>query len=239
MAIFLKAKWQNIIMANYTVPESLLLPYLPKGIELDLFENKAYISLVGFLFKKTKLFNIPIPYFGTFEEVNLRFYVKRKEGNELKRGVVFINETVPYKVVAYLANKLYNESYSTVKTRHKFEFKNELKKIEYQWQLNNKWNRIYAEAKNVAKSMVPGSLEEFIYEHYYGYAKVNQQETEEYKIYHPSWKVNTILQSDIICDFKSMYGNSFEYLNEQIPKSIFIAEGSAIEINWKRTKITE
>jgi uncharacterized protein YqjF (DUF2071 family) len=237
MAIFLKANWENIVMANYIVPQNLLLPYLPKGIEVDMFENNAYISLVGFMFKNTKLFNVPIPHFGTFEEINLRFYVKRKNGNEYKRGVVFTNETVPFKIVAYIANKLYHESYSTVDTQHCWEYTSELKKIEYQWQVNKKWNRIYVEAKNKANTIVTGSLEEFIYEHYYGYAKINEHETEEYKIYHPSWKINSVLHSAISCDFKTMYGNEFEYLNQLQPQSVFIAEGSGVAVNWKRTKI--
>jgi uncharacterized protein YqjF (DUF2071 family) len=237
MAIFLKANWENIIMANYIVPQSLLLPYLPKGIELDLFENNAYVSLVGFMFKNTKLFNIPIPYFGTFEEINLRFYVKRKDGDAFRRGVIFINETVPYKIVAYLANKLYHESYSAVRTKHDWKLTHELKKIEYQWQVNKYWNRIYVEAKTETNKIVVGSLEEFIYEHYYGYAKANKEETEEYKIYHPSWNVSSVLQSEINCDYKIMYGDAFSYLNTIKPQSVFIAEGSAVEINWKRERI--
>lgn len=237
MSIFLKARWENIVMINYIVPPSLLLPYLPKGIELDLFENNAYVSLVGFMFKKTKLFNIPIPYFGNFEEINLRFYVKRKNDNQLKRGVVFINETVPYKIVAYLANKLYHESYSTVSTKHRWEFTSELKKIDYQWKIRKNWNRIYVEAKKSSYTILKGRLEEFIYEHYYGYAKINDHETEEYKIHHPSWRVNDVLLSDIQCDFKAMYGSSFECLNTIKPQSVFIAEGSDVQINWKREKI--
>ena len=79
--IFLKADWENLIMANYTVNPSVLLPFLPKGVEIDTYQGKAYVSLVGFMFKNTRLFNIPIPYLGTFEEINLRFYVKRKDGN--------------------------------------------------------------------------------------------------------------------------------------------------------------
>ena len=75
MTVFLKAKWEDIIMANYEIAPELLLPFLPKGLTLDFYEGKAFVSLVGFMFKKTKLFNLPIPYFGTFEEINLRFYV--------------------------------------------------------------------------------------------------------------------------------------------------------------------
>jgi uncharacterized protein len=106
MATFLKANWENIIMANYAVEAEVLKPFLPRGVELDLDNGKAYVSLVGFMFKNTRVFKVPIPYFGSFEEINLRFYVKRKEGDIEKRGVVFINETIPYKLVAWMANKL-------------------------------------------------------------------------------------------------------------------------------------
>ena len=58
---FLSARWENLIMANYAVDPKVLLPYLPKGVELDMYNNKAYVSLVGFMFKKTSLFQIPIP----------------------------------------------------------------------------------------------------------------------------------------------------------------------------------
>ena len=119
MALFLKANWENIIMANYEIDPKILSPFLPKGVELDLFKGKCYISLVGFMFKNTKLFNVPIPFFGNFEEINLRFYVKRtKKELSLKRGVVFINETIPYPIVAWIANKLYNEHYTVVPTKH-------------------------------------------------------------------------------------------------------------------------
>ena len=97
---FLKARWENLIMANYSIDPTILLPYLPAGVELDLYDGKAYVSLVGFMFKRSRIFNIPIPFMGTFEEVNLRFYVKRKVNDTYRRGVVFINETVPYKPVA-------------------------------------------------------------------------------------------------------------------------------------------
>ena len=104
MNTFLTARWENLIMANYEVNPDVLLPYLPKGVELDFFDGKTYVSLVGFMFKKTKIFHIPIPFLGTFEEVNLRFYVKRTEGDTIKRGVVFINEIVHCQLVAWLAN---------------------------------------------------------------------------------------------------------------------------------------
>jgi uncharacterized protein len=237
MAIFLKANWENIVMANYEIDPKILQPYLPKGVELDLYEGKAYLSLVGFMFKNTRLFNIPIPYLGTFEEINLRFYVVRKEGGHTKRGVVFINETIPYRLVAWVANKLYKEHYTTIPTKHDIKIGEHNKEIRYEWLQKGKWNSIELSTTTANAAMQQDSFEEFIFEHYYGYTKIDEQNTEEYRLHHPSWRVNTITKSAINCDFKAMYGNDFEVLNQTQPTAIFIAEGSGVSVEWKRNRL--
>jgi uncharacterized protein YqjF (DUF2071 family) len=238
MALFLKANWENIIMANYEIDPKLLVPVLPKGVELDLFDGKCYVSLVGFMFKNTKLFNVPIPFFGNFEEINLRFYVKRKEENGItKRGVVFINETIPYPIVAWVANKLYNEHYTVVPTKHEISTEKSSRKVKFEWLLNQKWNSIAVTTSTKSEKMKPNSLESFIYEHYYGYTKIGKNETEEYKLQHRSWNISEVLDYQIDCDFDAMYGKSFSVLNQTKPAAVFIADGSAVGIEWKRTKI--
>lgn len=231
---FLSAKWENLIMANYTVHPDILKRYLPKGVELDFYNDKVCVSLVGFMFKKTSLFKIPIPFLGTFEEINLRFYVKRIEGNTIKRGVVFINETVPYKPVAWLANKLYKEHYTAIPTKNKIEIGESEKKIRYEWKINNAWNHLSVIANSEKEQMLPGTIEEFIFEHYYGYTKINSLLSQEYKVNHPSWQVNKVKDYSINCDFISMYGNDFSILNNQQPDSVIMAEGSEVTVNWKR-----
>jgi uncharacterized protein YqjF (DUF2071 family) len=167
------------------------------------------------MFKNTSLFNLPIPFLGTFEEINLRFYVKRIEGDTIKRGVVFINETVPYKPVAWLANKLYKEHYIAIPTKNKISISPQIKSIRYDWKINQNWNFIKVEASNHKEAMLPGSVEEFIFEHYYGYTKINEEQSQEYRVNHPRWEVNKVLDYAIDCDFKAMYGEAF--------------------VNWKRT----
>jgi uncharacterized protein len=237
MAIFLKADWKNIIMANYAVPQQALQPYLPFGTELDLYNGEAYVSLVGFLFKNTRLFNIPIPYFGNFEEVNLRFYVTRKEGGTIKRGVVFINETIPYKPVAWMANKLYKEHYTVVPTKHNISYQQQTKTIDYFWKKDNEWMQLGVTAATIPAPMQPQSFEAFIYEHYFGYTKINEHTTEEYKINHPTWQIHHVVKANINCNFASMYGPGFAFLQQQQAHSVFMAEGSAITVNWKRHRI--
>ncbi len=233
---FLSARWEQLIMANYAVNPQILQPYLPKGVELDYFNDTAFVSLVGFMFKNTRLFNIPIPFLGTFEEINLRFYVKRKDGNAFKRGVVFINETVPYKPVAFIANKLYKEHYISIPTKSKINVTASNKTIQYDWKINNGWNKLSVNTPNSAAPMIEGSIEEFIFEHYYGYTKINDQLTQEYKVNHPRWLINKVNNYSVDCDFKSMYGIEFEYLKDKAPHSVIVAEGSAVSVDWKRSK---
>jgi uncharacterized protein YqjF (DUF2071 family) len=232
---FLSARWENLVMANYEVDPEVLKSYLPHGVELDLYNGKTYVSLVGFMFKQTSLFHIPIPFFGTFEEVNLRFYVKRLEGDFIKRGVVFINETVPHKLVAWLANKLYKEHYIAIPTKNEIDITGRSKKIRYQWKINKEWNHIAVNAAKENEPMLPESIEEFIFEHYYGYTKINNRLSQEYRVNHPRWRVNKVIDHSIHCDFKSMYGNDFAFLGNRQPHSVIIAEGSPVTVKWKRT----
>ena len=233
---FLKARWENLIMANYSIEPEKLLPYLPKGTELDFYEGKAFVSLVGFLFKGTRIFGLPIPFFGTFEEINLRFYVIRKVGDEVRRGVVFVNETVPNKFVAWVANYLYKEHYVAVPTTHEWSFDEEIKHVKYQWISEKSWKSIYVEARLKNSPIKTGSAEEFIFEHYYGYTRVNGQTSEEYQVQHPSWKLNAVTRYKIDCNFETMYGKDFAFLNNVEPDSVFLAEGSAVSVKWKRNR---
>lgn len=234
MMDFLNARWENLIMANYEIEPTVLFPFLPNGVEIDTYQGKAYVSLVGFLFKDTSLFKVPIPYLGTFEEINLRFYVIRKQGNQIKRGVVFINETIPYKPVAFVANWLYKEHYISIPTKHSWNISDKSKEIEYQWKLKNDWFKLKINASPQKESMAQGSIEEYIFEHYYGYTKVDEHTSQEYKVKHPRWQTNKITDYEIVCDFGKMYGQPFEFLNNQQPANVIMAEGSEVSVKWKR-----
>jgi len=236
METFLSAQWENLVMANYAVPPDVLKPYLPHGVTLDLYNDKAYVSLVGFMFKHTRLFKLPIPFLGTFEEINLRFYVKSTKGDVVKRGVVFINETVPYQAVAWLANKLYKEHYLAIPTKNRIEILRDEKKIRYEWKINKQWNHLEVNTSAVSESMLNNSIEAFIFEHYYGYTKISDNVSQEYKVNHPRWLINQVNDYTIQCDFKEMYGNDFSFLNSAQPDSVIFAEGSPVTVNWKRTK---
>jgi uncharacterized protein YqjF (DUF2071 family) len=230
---FLEAEWKNLIMANYEIDASILKPYLPSNTEPDYFRGKAFVSLVGFLFAETKLLGIKIPFHINFEEVNLRFYVKHRDQGVEKRGVVFIKEIVPRYAISFIANTLYRENYCTMPMTSAFKTGKDLA-VSYGWKSPKKWNTIEAVAEPTAIPILPGSEEEFIAEHYYGYSRFNDRKTYEYKVAHPRWNVYPVKNYVIDCDFEELYGKSFGFLQSALPSSVFLAQGSAIAISDKR-----
>lgn len=232
---FLKAEWRKLVLANYEVRPELLQAYLPKGTELDYWNGTLYVSLVGFRFVNVKLLGIKIPFHTHFEEVNLRFYVRRKEAGEWRRGVVFIKEIVPRHAITFVANTLYAENYVTHRMNHEWLIKDNTQKISYTWEQGKHRHSMTVNTELSSFELQRGSEEEFITEHYWGYTKVNERKTYEYEVTHPKWEAYPIQSFDINVDFGLAYGDAFKYLNQQAPLSVMLAEGSEITVENKRS----
>lgn len=231
---FLKAEWRKLAFANYSINPDLLIKHLPFGTELDLWEGKCYVSLIGFMFLNTKLLGMRIPFHSNFEEVNLRFYVKRLEKRQWKRGVVFIKEIVPKPALTFVANTIYKENYETLPMRHEWNEKEDSRSVKYEWKKKNRWHSFKVIADLKSSDILKNSETEFITEHYWGYAKVNSQTTNEYEVTHPRWKHYKVQHTEIDVDFEAIYGNEFGFLTQQEPLSVMLAEGSVITVEGKK-----
>lgn len=231
---FLEAEWENLALFNYEVDKEVLEKYIPAGTEIDIWNNKCYVSLVGFMFKNTRVLGLKIPFHINFEEVNLRFYVKRFENGEWKRGVVFIKEIVPKKAITFIANTLYQEHYETQEMRHEIIENENSNTFIYQWKNDKEWNTIEIETKNSLNKIEIDSEAEFITEHYFGYTKIDETTTFEYEVTHPRWEQLEVLNHKIDIDFKKTYGGDFEFLQNTKPMSVFLAKGSKITVKNKR-----
>ena len=230
----LTAESKNLALINYEIDAEILENYIPKGTEIDTWNNKCYISLVGFMFENVKLLGMKIPFHINFEEVNLRFYVKRFENNKWKRGVVFIKEIVPKPALTLVANTLYKEHYQTLPMKHSTVENKNSKDFVYKWKTKNKWNTILVETEINPIEIEVNSEAEFITEHYFGYTKVNDEKTYEYEVKHPRWKQLKVINHQIDVNFGEVYGNDFEFLIHQNPISVLLAIGSEISVENKK-----
>jgi len=231
--IFLTAEWRKLILINYKIDPNILATYIPKGTELDFYKGNCYVSLVGFLFKNTKLLGVKIPFHRVFEEVNLRFYVKYKEDDLWKRGVVFIKELVPKPALTCIANTIYKEHYQTVPMQHTWNTDKNQHFIEYVWIMKNKLQKVSVCSQLTAIEIESNTEAEFIAEHYFGYTKHNNN-TFEYEVKHPKWKHYPVLNHGINVDFELNYGLNFKFLNTIQPDSILLTEGSEISVAYKK-----
>jgi len=218
-------------MLNYEVPAVMLDALLPAGVEIDRWQGRLYVSVVGFLFRDTRVLGISVPGHRTFEEINLRFYVRRHVGGEVRRGVVFIRELVPRRAIATVARLLYNEPYRSLPMRHRIGAPNDgVLEREYAWRVGGAWTRIVTSTSGPATALVPGSEEEFITEHYWGYTRQRDGGTVEYRVAHPRWNVWTAHDARIEGDVRAVYGDAFAEVLAGPLISAFVADGSAITV---------
>jgi uncharacterized protein YqjF (DUF2071 family) len=235
--IFLTAEWRYLAMLNYEIDPALLVPMVPAGTELDSWNGKTFLSLVGFLFRDTRISGFPIPFHRHFEEVNLRFYVSRKTNDSWRRGVVFIKEIVPKRAVAFVARTFYNENYITLPMRHRIERNGEeIKSISYNWRYDRQEFFLRVATRGEPQPLVDGSLQEFVTEHYWGYATQRDGSTKEYRVEHPRWNVWETDASEFHCDVAGLYGNEFCKFLDCPPSSAFLADGSPVKV-YKGAKL--
>ena len=233
--VFLSAEWRYLAMLNYEVSPELLDPYVPRGTELDSFNGKTFVSLVGFRFLNTRLFGeLPIPFHTDFDEVNLRFYVRRKDAGTNKRGVAFIREIVPRRAIALVARLAYGENYLGLPMNHEIATNDANITADYQWHLKGQWCRLHAHASEASILPAERSLEQFIAEHYWGYAGQRDGSCKEYHVEHVPWRVWRTKDASLDGDCEALYGVEFSRILNRQPDSAFIADGSPIRIFYGR-----
>jgi hypothetical protein len=226
--VFLSADWRHLCLLNFEIDPGVLEPHLPFGTELDFDGGKTYVSLVAFMFYRTKVLGvIPALFHDTFEEINLRFYVVRNENGHLKRGVVFIKEIVPKPLLAWVARRFYKENYVAMPTKNLIE---QGLRYEYRWGPN----QVKVNASGKLLQVKEGSHERWITEHYWGYTKIDASSSYEYEVKHPVWDLYEVSDYEFKADVASLYGSEFEAALSSQPSSVFLANGSDITVHFPR-----
>ncbi|HYU36241.1 MAG TPA: DUF2071 domain-containing protein [Thermoanaerobaculia bacterium] len=231
---FLTAEWRDLVMLNYEVPPRVLASLVPAGTELDVWQGRTLASLVGFRFLRTRVLGVPIPFHRDFEEVNLRFYVRRRGPEGWRRGVVFVKEIVPKWAIAWVARTVYNERYVSLPMRHRVVPPGAGTDglAEYGWQLGGRWYRLAARMRGAPAIPPPGSEEEFITEHYWGYALQKNGSAFEYRVEHPQWEVWAATEAAFEGDAGALYGPDFSPFFTGPPVSAFVAAGSPVSVRY-------
>jgi hypothetical protein len=229
---FLTAEWLNLVLLNYAVPASLLEPLVPKGTELHLLRGEAYVSVVGFMFANTRVRGIAIPFHRTFEEVNLRFYVKRSVAGEERHAVTFIRELVPRIAIAVAARSIYNEPYISVAMSHRLELNSsDRRRAQYEWTLNGIPGAVIGDGLGRTEIPPADSDEAFMTQRHWGYTRQRDGSTVEYRVAHPVWRVGRMERGTVDGNTERAFGRKFAPIFAGSPSSAFFADGSAVTVH--------
>ncbi len=231
---FLTAVWRYLVMLNYDVDPLILSPLVPAGTELDLYNRRALVSVVGFRFLDTRVFGMAVPLHRNFDEVNLRFYVRRElGGGEARRGVTFVGELVPRRAIALVARLAYNEPYRALPMRSRVPETPVATpgRLSYEWRLGGRWQGLAATADGAAAPAAPGSEAAFITEHHWGYTRQRDGTTLEYEVAHPPWRVWPASAPELRADVARLYGPAFAAALSEPPASALVADGSPVSVH--------
>ena len=226
---FLTARWQHLVLVNYPVEASLLAPYLPPGLTLDRLDGQPHVSLVAFDFLNTRVLGIPWPGYRHFPEVNLRFYVRDGE----RRGVVFIREYVPKRLIAYIARGLYNEPYTYAPMESRVELKQNELEVTHWLTRKNQTSQLKVVAHGTASTPDEDSEAHFFKEHSWGYGTSRRGKRVTYEVRHPVWSTYDVRAYSLDWDWAGMYGPEWAHLSSVKPRSVFLAQGSDVSVSPK------
>jgi len=216
-------------MLNFVVDPKVVEPLVPPGTEIDFENGETFLSVVGFLFLDTRLLGLPIPLHRDFEEVNLRFYVRKKSADTWRRGVVFVRELVPRRAIATVARVFYGENYVAVPMKHQIDHVDLKLAVEYSWRRGRKWESLKMTARGEPQTIAAGSHAEFITEHYWGYTFFRGG-CSEYRVEHPRWKIWNAESFEFSANVAALYREQFVEPLSAPPRSAFIADGSPIQV---------
>jgi uncharacterized protein len=226
--IFLRATWTDLVMMNYEVAPAILRNRVPAGTELDLWNGRCLVSLVGFRFLDTRVLGVRVPFHADFDEINLRFYVTRDTNDERRRGAVFVKEIVPRRAIVWTANLLYNESYVAHATSHTGTRTDAGRTLTYRWRAKRRWWHMSATVSGEPAIPADDTEATFITEHYWGYSAQRDGATLEYQVAHPRWSVSCASDTELCCDVSALYGPEFVPHLAGAPSSCFVATGSPV-----------
>lgn len=240
MSIFLTAEWRNLINLTYAVPPELLLPYLPKGVEIDTaLGGKAHVSLVAFDFLHTRLKGISVPFHINFPEINLRFYV-RYQG---QLGVVFIREFVPKYCIALVAQRVYNEPYRATSMTSITQQEAGGITVKHQLTWAGATHTIAATGRPFGQlpdgqyqlhTPAAGTPDHYFKEHTWGFGTAHSGHTLCYRVDHPVWEIYKFGGYELALDFGAVYGPQWAFLSQATPDYALLAKGSAVRVHGAR-----
>lgn len=225
----LRADWKRLLIASWAIDPALAAPSLPRGIELARLRGAAHVSVVAFEFKRMRIRGVALPGLGDFPEVNIRTYVSGGG----RRGVLFLREFAPHRLVVAGARLLYNEPYRYAAMRSGSRVEDDVIMVERRLQWRGAAIHARASALQAWRTPDESSDEHYFKEHAWGFGVDRRGESIVYRVRHARWRIATLRDWRIDVDWAGVMGPQWSALAGVAPDSVLLADGSWAEVYGK------
>lgn len=180
--------WKDLLFLHYKIPEDILKGYVPRDLEIDLYEGESWVGVTPFKMRDVRFrFLPPIPTAVNFLELNFRTYVKMNG----RAGIFFFSldassglSAIGARLGAFLP---YFAAYMSVEEKEGwFRFKSE-RRSNPAASFDVKYK-----PESHAFEAAKGSLEEWFVERYCLFQGTAKGKYIEIDIHHVKWPLQTV-----------------------------------------------
>jgi uncharacterized protein len=225
---FLTARWENLLVVTYGVPDAALAGHLPRALSIDHLGGQARVSFVAFDFARTRVYGLAIPGQVNFPEINLRFYVKAGDD----RGIVFLREFVPRRAVVLAARIRYNEPYFRIPMRSDVRpVAGKPGRLRVRHVFGDRLSSVTAEVAASGTPPEKGSDGRWLTHQAFGFGQTRRGGLRRYRVEHELWPLHEVHSLDLDVDFAGLYGEEWSFLAQATPSHVTFAAGSDIAVH--------
>ena len=233
-ATLYQATWQDFVVINFDVDPRIVEKHLPDGLQVDLYNDHTFVTVIAFTCKDTMLKGMRIPFHSNYLQLQLRCYVKRNVDDQVKRGVFFLKRYVPSRRVARLMSWWTGQEYLPLKMRNDCTGFHEtdpkiMPEAQYEWQINDHWNKLKIKARSERRKIRPEGKDRFILDHKYAYY-ANSKGLFEYRVESPPWLYWDAASGDMDIDVEPLFGKDFARPMRHRPSSVTLSRGSDVTV---------
>lgn len=224
--LLLTGAWRNLCFVNYAVPPAQLERHLPSGLTLDTVDGEAFVSVVAFDFHDLRMRGVPGLGYRRFPQINFRFYVRDGE----RRGVVFLRELVPKRLLAWASRAIAGEPYAYAPLHSEQRRQGDTLEIAHHLGHDDQVHRLRMSATAIMRDPREVLAERFFTERHWSYNQSRSGKLRQYEVLHPLWSIYRVDHCDFVWDFAARYGGEWAWLTKAKPRSFIAAEGSPVRM---------
>ncbi len=227
--VVLRAHWLDFVAINFQIDPVVLKRHIPRGLEIDLHNDSAYLSLIFASCKDVRIWGLPLPISRGYRSVFLRYYVKRVVGKTERHGSCIVKGLVSNALARWTISKAINTDVVSTKIRAKSsgfggEHRSDhIPEATYDWQLDGAQGRLVIKARHRIMNLDSGSKVGFILNRDHHFV-TQAGKLLDYPVKVTSSNVWDAGSASFHCDAEKMFGREFAKALSKRPSSVFLAE---------------